>query len=240
MAKAEQIPGLFCSLSAGSFAQSSLGHSSAEMPRVTLSCLFVWAASQTASSRNNGILSFVHAGKIKCDLNSLLDLHHMSPPGHELSGSRGGAALPSTGRTFPARAAQALRWDIAPASSDHLLPEGCLGCLPQKRLVASVLLLPPLVVRVRGMGHPPLRAQVCNSSTCTPNCSPASQGNLGVSHKTHWTQATLMSSALGQHQDHKGLLDELQEECSALSKCKVCLAKRLEVASRSSMFPPLG
>lgn len=79
-AKAERIPGLFCSLSAGSFAQSSLGHSSAEMPRVTLSCLFVWAASQAASSRNNGIFSFVCAGKIKCDLNWLLDLHQVSPP----------------------------------------------------------------------------------------------------------------------------------------------------------------
>ena len=114
MAKAEQIPGFLGSLSAGSFAQSSLGHSSAEMPRVTLSCLFVWAASQAASSRNNRIFSFVCSGKIKCDLNSLLDLHQMSPPGHELSGSRGGAALPSTARTFPAKAAEAAR------PGDHL------------------------------------------------------------------------------------------------------------------------
>lgn len=104
-ATAEQNPGLFCSLSAGSFAQSSLGHGSAEMPRVTLSCLFVWAASQADSSRKNGIFSFVRAGKIKCDLNSLLDLHQIRPPGHELSGSRGGAALPCTVRTFPTRAA---------------------------------------------------------------------------------------------------------------------------------------
>lgn len=87
MANTEQIPGLFCSLSEGSFAQSSLGHGSAEMPRVTSSCLFVWAVSQAASSRNNGIFSFARAGKIKCDLNSLLALHQMSPPGHKLSGS---------------------------------------------------------------------------------------------------------------------------------------------------------
>lgn len=87
MANTEQIPGLFCSLSEGSFAQSSLGHGSAEMLRVTSSCLFVWAASQAASSRNNGIFSFVRAGKIKCDLNSLLALHQMNPAGHKLSGS---------------------------------------------------------------------------------------------------------------------------------------------------------
>lgn len=64
-AKAEQIHAIFCSLSAGSFALSSLGHGLEEMLRVTLSCLFVWAAIQAASSRNNRDFSFVHEGKIK-------------------------------------------------------------------------------------------------------------------------------------------------------------------------------
>lgn len=147
-ANAEQIPCLFCSLSAGSFVQSSLGHGSAEMPRVTLSSLFVWAASQAASSRNNGIFSFVRAGKIKCDLNSLLALHQMSPPEHELSGSRGGAALPSTARTFPRQKcsgseAQRLPCSFGPLAARKMPPQA-----------ASFLLLTPLEVRARDVDAP--------------------------------------------------------------------------------------
>lgn len=151
-----------------------------------------------------------------------------------------GPPFPAQQELSPPKQQRQRGQEITSALSDRLLPEGCPGCLPQKRLVASVLLPPPPLARARGMGHPPLCAQGCTSSTHMPTCSPASQGNLGVPHKTHWTQASLMNSALGQLQDHEGLLGQLQEESSALSKHKVCLAKRPAVVSRSARLPPLG
>lgn len=181
----------------------------------------------------------MHAGKIKCDLNSLLDLHQMSPSGHELSGNRGRGGLP-----IPAQGEHSLPeqhrqhgWEIKPAPSHCLLPEGCLGCLPWKRLVACIPLPPPTVIRARYL---PLRARGCASSTHMPPCSSASQENLGAPHKTQWTQATLMTSALGQLQDHEGLLGQLQKERSALCKSKVHLAKRPVMAFRSPRLPSLG
>lgn len=90
------------------------------------------------------------------------------------------------------------------------------------------------------MRHPPLHAQGCTSSTHTLTRSPASQGNLGVPHKTHWTQPFLMTSAFGQLQDLEGALGQLQEEHLSLFKRKVHLAKGPEVASRSLRLPSLG
>lgn len=161
------------------------------MPRVTLSCLFVWAASQAANSRNNGIFSFVHVGKIKGDLNSQLDLHQMSPPGHELSGSQGGAALPSTVRTFPHGTAQAAQLGDHPCFF-RLLAARRLPGLPATEKAGG---LRPASSSTTGCS--PLRAQGCASSTRMPTHCPASQGNLGIPHETCWTQDSLMTPALG-------------------------------------------
>lgn len=161
------------------------------MPRVTLSCLFVWAASQAANSRNNGIFSFVHVGKIKCDLNSQLDLHQMSPPGHELSGSQGGAALPSTVRTFPDGTAQAAQLGDHPCFF-RLLAARRLPGLPSTEKAGGLC---PASSSTTGCS--PLRAQGCTSSTCAPTHCPASQGNLGIPHETCWTQDSFMTPALG-------------------------------------------
>lgn len=196
MAKAEQIPGLFCSLSAGAFAQPSLGDSSAEMPRVSLSRLFVWAASQAASSRNDGIFSLVRAGKMKCDLNSLLDLHQMNPPRARAARQlRRGSPFPALGELSPPEQHRQPSREIALTPSDPVLPESCPGSLPQKRLVASIL--PPPPPTAGGRGRPPLHAQGCASGTRTPTHSPGLPGNLGVPRKTHGAQTLLNDFCFG-------------------------------------------
>lgn len=239
MAKAEQILDLFCSLSAGSFAQPSLGHSSAEMPSITLSRLFVWAVSQAASSRNDGIFSLVCAGKIKCDLNSLLDLHQMSPPrARAVRQPRRGSPFPALGELSPPEQRRQHRRDIALTPSDPVLPESCPGCLPQKRLVAFIP--PPPPPTAGGRGRPPLHAQGCASGTRTPTRSPASQGTWVSPTKLTGLRPFSMTSALGQLQDHEGLLGQLREGRSAFSKREVRLAKKPAVASRSRRRPPLG
>lgn len=227
----------FSVLSAGSFAPPSLGHGLAEMLRVALSCLFVWAASQAVSSRNNRIFSFVRVGKIKHDLNSLLELHQMSPPGHELSGSQGEAALPSTGGTFPNTAAQAMYPRDHPGSFPSLATRR-LPVLPDTEEAGG--LCPMLSSTCGKSKSTPVCAQGCTSSTYTPSLSPPSQGSSGVPHSTNWDRAHLVTSTLGQLQDHRGLLGQLQEEHSASFKHKAHLAKRPMVASRSPRLPPLG
>lgn len=156
----------------------------------------------------------MRGGKIKCGLNSL-------PSGHELSGSQEGTAHLSRAKVSPPEQHRQRGQEITSTPSHCLLPEGCPGCLPGKKLVPCILLSPSPVERLRGMGCSLLHYQGCTSST--PHLLSSLPKELGYPPQNSLDSDLFMTSAPGHLQDQKGLWSAPGEMVSIVQmQCLPC------------------